>query len=495
MTDRKSISFIHAGELVELSDVGPNETVLDYLRLRKHLTGTKEGCGEGDCGACTVAIGQRVTDENSNQNGQIVYQPVNSCIQLLGSLDGKELISVEDLATGPQDLHPVQSAMVEHHGSQCGFCTPGFIMSLFVLQHEGQNPERQKINDALAGNLCRCTGYRPIVEAAKQACTSAAPERATGLHALLGSDSDVFIGDDNRFFASPTSRKSLATLINKFPQAVIIAGATDVGLWITKQLRELPQVIYLGQVKSLQQISLSKDVLTIGAGVTYAQALPQLEKLHKDIGNVVRRIGSKQVRSVGTVGGNIANGSPIGDMPPMLIALNAQIQLHSVDGSRDLALENFFIEYGKQNLDENEYLAQIEIPLLKSNQRYAAYKISKRFDQDISAIMAAFCLSIDDGKVSAARCAFGGMAGTPMLAAQTQQALIGLTLDDESGWQDAAENLADDFAPMSDMRASADYRMNTAKALLMKCRAELSGEINTRVLDETHLESKGQANA
>ncbi len=478
---KKSIKFFHGTELVELSNVGPNETVLDYLRLRMHLTGTKEGCGEGDCGACTVAIGQL-------HEGKIAYQPVNSCIQLLGSLDGKELVTVEDLASPTGELHPVQSAMVENHGSQCGFCTPGFIMSLFVLQQEGTNPDRTEINNALAGNLCRCTGYRPIIDAAKQVCREPAIERPAALFALLEKNQDTFIGDETSFFASPSTQSALATLYHEHQDATLVAGATDVGLWITKQLRPLPKVIYLGAVKSLKSIAIEVADLVMGAGVTYAQALSHLDALHPDIGQVVRRIGSKQVRAVGTIGGNIANGSPIGDMPPMLIALSSQIQLRSVEGKRSLALEDFYIEYGKQDLKPNEYLAQIRIPLLQANQQFRAYKISKRFDQDISAIMAGFCFTIENNAIMNARCAFGGMAGTPMLAHKTQAALTGLSIKDEAGWQVASEFLAQDFIPMSDMRASAQYRLNIAKALLLKARAEIAGETNTRI---HQVDSKG----
>jgi len=471
----KTIKFFHGTELVELTDVGPNETVLDYLRLRQHLTGTKEGCGEGDCGACTVAIGQMI-------DGKVVYQPVNSCIQLLGSLDGKELVCVEDLASPTGELHPVQTAMVENHGSQCGFCTPGFIMSLFVLQYEGQNPSRDDINTALAGNLCRCTGYRPIVDAAKQVCSQPAQQRPISLFALLARDQDTFVGNEESFFAAPSSEKALAKLRHAHPDAILVAGATDVGLWITKQLRELPKVIYLGEIKSLQTIAVETAELVIGAGVTYAQALPHLETLHSDIAQVVRRIGSKQVRAVGTIGGNIANGSPIGDMPPMLIALGAQILLASTSGTRSMALEDFYIEYGKQDLQSDEYVKQIRVPLLQANQHFCAYKISKRFDQDISAIMAGFRFTIENDAIINARCAFGGMAGTPMMAQKTQAALTGLNIKDEPAWKNAVEVLAQDFNPMSDMRASAEYRLNTAKALLLKARAELAGEYNTRIL-------------
>ncbi len=483
MTARTNIRFLRHGEMVELSDVDPNETVLDYLRLREHSTGTKEGCCEGDCGACTVAIGQM-------ENGEVKYQPVNSCIQLLGSLDGKELVTVEDL-TSPASpngtLHPVQSALVKHHGSQCGFCTPGFAMSLFVLYHTDGVPDRSQINNALAGNLCRCTGYRPIVDAAFEACSQKAEPRNSGPFSLLSLGDDIFIGDDNRFFASPASENTLARLRAAHLDAVLVAGATDVGLWMTKQLRDLPKIIYLGRVGALQQIEQTENVLQIGAGVTYAAAFDVLGKFSSDIAAILRRIGSTQVRAAGTIGGNIANGSPIGDMPPVLIALDAQIELKNQTGSRSLNLADFFIDYGKQDIQADEYLANIKIPLLADNQHLRCYKISKRFDQDISSVMAAFRFTINDGVVSDARIAFGGMAATPKRAVRTESAINGLKLDDAVGWQKTADHLNEDFAPLSDMRASAGYRMATAIALLKKSRIELAEQSHTRIYGDAYV--------
>ncbi len=474
MTVRSNIRFLRHGEMVELSDVGPNETVLDYLRLRERSTGTKEGCCEGDCGACTIAIGQL-------ENGEVTYQPVNSCIQLLGSLDGKELVTVEDLASPDGTLHPVQAAMVKHHGSQCGFCTPGFVMSLFVLHQQKEKPDRNQINKALAGNLCRCTGYRPIIDAAMEACETASEPGAASLFSLVAHREDIFIGDQNTFFASPASEATLAQLRSAHRDAVIVAGATDVGLWITKQLRDLPKIIYLARVAELQQIEKSDNDLRIGAGVTYAQAYEALGEISSDISTVLRRLGSAQVRAAGTIGGNIANGSPIGDMPPILIALDAQIELKSITASRTLQLADFFIDYGKQDMADDEYLANVIIPLLAADQHLHCYKISKRFDQDISSVMAAFRFTVNDGIVSDACIAFGGMAATPKRAPETEKAINGMLVTDIKGWSAATLNLSKDFTPLSDMRASADYRMATARALLLKCRAELAGNKQTRI--------------
>ncbi len=480
---RDSIRIVRKGQIVEIDEVGPTETLLDYLRLREGAHGTKEGCNEGDCGACTVVIGDLV-------DGRVRYRPVNSCIQLLGAMDGKEIVTVEDLAAPDGTLHPVQQALVEAHGSQCGFCTPGMVMSLFALYHRegrGTPPSRQEINDALAGNLCRCTGYRPIIEAAEAAMEGPADDRFVASHdkikALLqfiDDDQDVFIGNNQAFIAAPRSVTGLTQLLAKYPDAIILSGGTDIGLWITKQHRPLARLIYIGRIGDLRHVEDLGDALIIGAGVTFDEAAGHLAGIDADIGEVMRRIGSRQVRSAGTVGGNIANGSPIGDMAPMLIALGATLELVKGDEGRALPIEDYFIAYGKQDRQPGEFIAGILVPKLLPDQLFRAYKVTKRFDSDISAVMSAFRFTVVDGVIAEARIAFGGMAATPKRASAAEARLIGAVPARAATWSAAIEALSEDFTPIADMRASAEYRMETAKALLAKALVETAGAPTTR---------------
>ncbi len=480
---RTAIRFLRKGKMVELDQFEPTTTLLDYLRLEERAMGTKEGCGEGDCGACTIALGRL-------RNGRLVYEPVNSCILLLGQIDGCELVTVEDLA-GLDGLHPVQQALVELHGSQCGFCTPGFVMSLFTLYHSRRpGLTRQDVTTWIAGNLCRCTGYRPIIDAALEACRKdlndifylRAAETTARLEALHDTR-DIFIGTNDKFFCAPESFQSLLEIYAEHPDATLVSGATDVGLWITKHLKELPKVIYLGRVNGLSTCYKDEKGIRLGAAASYAVAESYLKTIDPDLEHVLTRIGSRQVRASGTIGGNIANGSPIGDMPPMLIALGAEIELQSIRGRRILPLESFFIDYGKQEIAENEVLTSIHIPHLIRQDHFRAYKITKRFDQDISAVMAAFCISLKDGRVQCARLAFGGMAGIPKRASTAEKALLGVSLDDPLSWQAALNAMETDFTPLSDMRASGTYRRDVARGLLKKALMEISENtsVNTRV--------------
>ena len=482
----KAITFIRNGKKVIVDDVAPTDTLLDYLRLTEGSCGTKEGCAEGDCGACTVVLGRA-------QNGKIEYRAVNSCIYFLGMVDGQEIISVDDLTSSGEPLHPVQQAMVNHHASQCGFCTPGFVMALFALYHSDKGVDRTSITEQLAGNLCRCTGYRPIIDAALAVCGQKPDDIYTKrMHEtaqLLSNkeNEDLFIGTDTRFFAAPKSVESLAGLYLKHPDATLVAGATDVGLWVTKRLMDLPKIIYIGEVAGLDHIDIQTSQTILGAGVSYDKAEEAMLAIHSDIAATLKRIGAKQVRASGTIGGNIANGSPIGDMPPMLIALGADLTLQKGESTRTIKLEDFFISYGKQDREACEFVKDVVVPHLKENEHFRCYKISKRFDQDISALLGAFHFTLDGNCITAARMAFGGMAEIPKRAKVTENALVGLDISDFTAGDDLLRSLEADYTSLSDMRASANYRIEAAKGLLSKALIELSNDKN----DKTRIISRG----
>jgi len=480
---RTKLTFRFRGQTIALGRFSPRATLLDWLREEAGAKGTKEGCAEGDCGACTVVLSRL-------RNGAIRYEPVNACILLLGQVDGAEVLTIEDLADG-EELHPIQQAMVDFHGSQCGFCTPGIVMSLFALYRQREPATYAGVCEALAGNLCRCTGYKPIIDAALATCEgepadrfeAQAAERRAALAALVDAR-DLFVGNEDAFFAAPASEAALADLYARHPQAILLGGATDVGLWITKQLRDPRQIIWLGRVAGLDAIEESAEGLRLGAGATLARATPHLKALHPDLGVLMSRFGSRQVRESGTVGGNIANGSPIGDLAPALIALRGRVELRKGEASRVLALEDFFLGYGKQDRAGGEYVRALLAPRLAANQAYRAFKVSKRFDEDISAVMGAFRFTLDGRRIAAARIAYGGMAATPKRAAGAEKALLGASLDDRASWSAAMAAIADDFTPLTDMRASAAYRAKVAANLLTKALMEIAGcEAPTRIGD------------
>jgi xanthine dehydrogenase small subunit len=480
---RHSIRFLFRGQVEDIDSFDPAMTVLEWLRETRFATGTKEGCNEGDCGACTIVL-VRI------EEGRLRYRPVNSCILLLGQLDGAEVLTIEDLAADGQ-LHPVQEAMVRHHGSQCGFCTPGIVMSLFAAYHEASRPvTREKIEDVLSGNLCRCTGYRPIVDAAFEALAGSPDDPFTAQNAArqirleaLQEGGDVFIGHEARFFAAPASLESLVDLAVRHPDATLVAGSTDVGLWVTKKLADIGQIIWLGRARGLDQIDERDETLHLGALVTHERAMAPLSAIDADLGLLMRRFGSRQVRASGTIGGNIANGSPIGDLAPALIALGSSVELRKGGLSRSMPLERFFMAYGRQAREAGEILTRLIVPKLGPDMVFRAFKISKRFDEDISTVLGAFRFRIENGHITEARIAYGGMAGIPARARATEAALAGISLADPHAWAEALSHLAEDFSPISDMRASALYRSKVARAVLGKALLEAaSSSAGTRIL-------------
>jgi len=469
MTPRRQITFLLNGAEVSLGAVGASDTLLDYLRLDRRLTGAKEGCAEGDCGACTVLVGRL-------HEGDLVYEPVNACIRFLASLDGRHVVTVEHLKGEGGALHPVQQAMVDFHGSQCGFCTPGIVMALYALWMRRPEPTEEEVETALQGNLCRCTGYAPIIRAAMAAGRYGSPaadmltrERAaiTARLAALKDGARVEVERDGDRAILPADADDLAAALAENPGATLIAGATDVGLWVTKHLRGVSPAIFIGHLDDLKRITVDDDAIRLGAGATYAECEDVLCAVFPHLREFWRRIGGWQVRSMGTVGGNIANGSPIGDTPPALIALGAEITLRRGGARRSLALEDFFIAYGKQDRAPGEFVEGIRIPRAAAGALHAAYKISKRRDEDISSVAAAFNVTVADGSITAARIAFGGMAATPKRAAQAEAALVGAPFAD-TAFQAAAAELPKDFAPLTDWRASAEYRMRAAQNLFRR---------------------------
>ena len=462
-----TIRFVLDGEVVEVADVVPTTTVLEWLREHRHRTGTKEGCAEGDCGACTVVLGELGGDDRMR------YRAINSCIRFLPTIDGKELVTVESLADGDK-LHPVQQAMVDHHASQCGFCTPGFVMSLFALYQQQENASREEVVAALAGNLCRCTGYRPIIDAGCAMATYPAPARwsradaqdAKHVRSLRALRSEAPLRLPG--FIAPRRVDELAKALNESPDALLLAGGTDVGLWVTKHLRELPSLIYLGEVNELQRIETHADgSLRIGAAVPLTDAWDAIRARVPALAELAERFASPPVRNSGTLVGNVANGSPIGDAMPALIALAATVELRRGAETRTLPLEALYLDYMKKDLARGEFVVAVNVPAPNTATRVASYKLSKRIDQDISAVCAAFAIEVEGEHIVAARIAYGGMAAIPARAKHAEAALTGKPFA-EPIFAVAAAALADDFKPLSDMRASAAYRLHGAQNLLLR---------------------------
>jgi xanthine dehydrogenase small subunit len=469
----QTLRFVLDGAVVSLHEPPPTMTVLEYLRDVAGRHGTKEGCAEGDCGACTVVVGELTSDRR-----RVCYRAVNSCIRFLPTLDGKELVTVESLQQ-PNDCaaHPVQQSLVDHHGSQCGFCTPGFVMSLFALYLNSGAADREQVLSALAGNLCRCTGYRPIIEAGmrqfayappahwsrEEACSQSHVEALQSIARERAAASSLHYPG----FHAPLGLDELSDALGSSPDSVLLAGGTDIGLWVTKQLRDLPALVYLGDVPELARIEERPRELWIGAAVTLTDAWPALLARFPALAEQTARFASPPIRNSATLCGNLANGSPIGDSIQMLIALDAELELRRGTTIRRVPLEDFYLEYQKKDLSPGEYVAGVAVPPARKGQLLASYKLSKRIDQDISAVAATFCVTLAGTQVTEARLAYGGLAGVPQRARHAERALM------DGGWnlagiEASVAALAMDFEPLTDLRASREYRLTAAGNLLRR---------------------------
>ena len=475
-----ALQFLRRGQAVTLHDVPPDRTLLEVLREDLGCTGTKEGCAEGDCGACTVVIAEAVATPAGEQ---LRYSAINSCIRLAHSVQGLALWTVEDLVRDPlitredpaHTVHPAQAAMVSCHGSQCGFCTPGFVMSLFGMYQnrvcQGQPITRELAQHDLSGNLCRCTGYRPILDAAEQ--MAQLPRAQVDEAAVLAQLQQLTPGDDTAYLA-PRTLAELLQARAAHPQAQVVAGCTDVGLWVTKQFRQFPQVLDLTRVAELRTIEEDGDQLSIGAAATLTEAFAAMQALWPQLDEFAARFAGLPVRNAGTLGGNVANGSPIGDSMPLLIALRAQVVLASLRGERRLPLEDFYTGYRKNLLAADELLVRILVPKPRSGELLRAYKVSKRTDDDISAVCLAIQLELQAGQVVGASIGVGGVAATPVRARQTEAVLTGQPWN-ETTLTRAADALSAEFQPLSDMRASGSYRRALLANLLQRYWLESQG--------------------
>ncbi len=476
------IRFLLNQELRTERDLDPNTTVLNYLRENLGKTGTKEGCASGDCGACTVVVGELVND-------RIRYRTLNSCLTFVATLQGKQLITVEDLKHQGH-MHSVQQAMVDCHGSQCGFCTPGFVMSLFALQKNSPQYDKAITEEALAGNLCRCTGYRPIMDAAVRSCSSGTPDQfdqhyeqtLARLRTIQPDTTSELSHAGNKSF-SPLTVAELADLYSRYPDARLLAGGTDLALEVTQMHRRLPVMISIGNVAELKQVELFEDRIEIGAAVPLTDCYDVLSREYPDFGALLHRFASLQIRNQGTLGGNIGNASPIGDSPPALLALDAQLVLRRGNSTRTLALADYFVDYRITACQAAEFIEKVIVARARGRDSFRVYKISKRLDDDISAVCGAFDLSVEEGRITHARIAFGGMAAIPKRATRCEQALIGKAWSADS-FDIAARALGEDFTPLSDFRASKEYRLLAATNMLHKYFLEISTpELATRVTD------------
>jgi len=472
------IKFVWENKIYSINNPDPNETLLNYVRLKLKKTGTKEGCAEGGCGACTVVLGEL-------KNNNIIYKAINSCISFVPSLEGKQLILVEDLVKKNGTLHPVQDAMIKYHGSQCGFCTPGFVMSLFAMYKNFSYYNNERIYDSISGNLCRCTGYRPIVDAAKSLNKVSKLDqfhnnRKKTLKLLKKIDSkNLRIKNGNKKYFSPKNINQLKKIIKKNPNSIFLSGATDLSLQVTKERKEINNIISLNSIKELKFIKKKNGNIEVGASTSLKEFELFIKRYYPDFNLILKRYGSDQIRNVGTIAGNIATASPIGDTLPLLLSLDAKVVLQKISNKTVLPLKKFFISYRKTRLKKGEFIHSIIIPIFKNN-IFKAYKISKRVDDDISTVCASFNLEIINNKIKSVKIAYGGMAPIPKRAINCEKTLVNSSLSEES-FNKAMKKLEIDFAPIDDMRASKSYRMEIAKNLLIKCFLEIKNRKSIRL--------------
>ena len=468
-----TIKYILGEKIHVVDNPDPNETILNYIRLKLKKTGTKEGCAEGGCGACTVVLGEL-------NNNNIIYKAINSCIAFVPSLEGKQLLVVEDLVTNNGNLHTVQEAMVNHHGSQCGFCTPGFVMSLFAMYKNYSSYSEENIQDSIAGNLCRCTGYRSIIDAAKSLNNKNRSDKfiksKKKIISLLKKikPKNLNIKNKNKKYFAPRTITELKKIIKDYPNSNFLSGGTDLSLIVTKERKDIDSIISLNSINELNFIEEKNEHIVVGAATSLREFELFIKKYYPDFAAILKRYGSVQIRNVGTIAGNIATASPIGDTLPLLLSLDAKVVLQSLNNKKILPLKNFFVSYRKTKLKKRQFIHSIIIPILKKN-IFKAYKISKRIDDDISSVCASFNLEIKNKKIKNIKIAYGGMASTPKRAINCEKTLINTNISEEN-IEKAKKILEKDFKPINDMRASKNYRMEIAKNLLMKCFMEIKDD-------------------
>jgi len=472
------IKFVYGNQIIQLHNPDPNETILNYVRTKLKKTGTKEGCAEGGCGACTIVLGEL-------KKRKIIYKAINACIAFVPILNGKQLILVEDLVSIDGSLHPVQNAMVKYHGSQCGFCTPGFVMSLFAMYKNYPFYKDNIIKDSISGNLCRCTGYRPIIDAAKSLNKISKADFFKKNQKLTISllkkikKQNIAISNKNKKYFAPQNINELKKILNKYPNSKLLSGGTDVSLIVTKERKDLDCIIYMNSIDELNYIKKNSNYIEVGATTPLIEFEFFIKKYFPDFAQILKRYGSTQIKNICTIAGNIATASPIGDTLPLLLSLDSKIVIKDKTKTKILPLNGFFLTYRKTKLKKGQFIHSIRIPL-KLKSIFKAYKISKRIDDDISSICASFNIEIRNNKITKIKVAYGGMASIPKRAINCENILINSPLSNAI-INKAKKSLEKDFTPITDVRASQKYRIEIAKNLLEKCFIEIKEKKLLRV--------------